>query len=138
MIKKLAYIPIFFLLFVAIDAISTGNIGHNIHNAPLPLSLLVGSAILYRAYILWDQASDTKDIFKNYNIKDILFDLDKVKEQDKQWILDIKKFKIQKRSVSAYSKQGAKAAMNKAKRMGVEECFSTYLSYEEAVQRKVF
>jgi len=137
MIKKLAFIPIVFLLFVAIDTIITGNISH-IHNAPLPLSLLVGGAILYRAYILWDQASDTKDIFKNYNIKDILFDLDKVREQDKQWILDIKKFKIQKRSVSAYSKQGAIAARNKAKRMGIEECFFTYLSYEEAMQRKVF
>jgi len=61
-----------------------------------------------------------------------------VREQDKQWILDIKKFKIQKRSVSAYSKQGAIAARNKAKRMGIEECFFTYLSYEEAMQRKVF
>jgi len=62
--------------------------------------------------------------------------LDKIPNDDKEWIEEIKVRKQRGDKMAAYSSKGEAAARRKAKALGLEDCFVEFLSEEEVKKQR--
>ena len=62
--------------------------------------------------------------------------LDKIPNDDKEWIEEIKVRKQRGDKMAAYSSKGEAAAKRKAKALGLEDCFVEFLSEEEVKKQR--
>jgi len=129
---------IFFILWiiVSIDEVYEGKWSFYLGDIEAPRWLIL-SFNIYATYMIFTFIKfefEARGKFEGKAYKRPKFapiNLDKIPNDDKEWIEEIKVRKQRGDKMAAYSSKGEAAAKRKAKALGLEDCFVEFLSEEE-------